>query len=368
METVDRYHHICLTVNSENWKEVWPKEMAFFTRFLRMHAYEINVEEMDLESSLEGLEKGLGLGPQKIVTYEESGKPKLDYFYYVMGEDMSETACLIDLIVFVTEPGQRTQPHPNMYTQGLRGLTLLVDNMEAIYRRGQEMGIEFLSEPVTDNWGDIGEVQYAVVKDAMGNPVELLQTDEVAEPGDGKVLRIFSLNQNTADLEQGLSFHVDGCGVSVAARVEHSGEAFAKANNVGADARATTCFLKGTNPDAKTYYALTQWHDPVTQVNTPDEGYTASYYRMWHWIKGNSDNVQALWDKMKPRMKTAAMDPYTYPSPAPWSDVTMSFFLDQDNVLQEFANHEEGGWAGLEEVRDDPKYSRNFEAKEKWFK
>jgi len=360
MKTIDRLHHVCLTVSSENFEEVWPKELAFFADFLGMNCYKNNILEMDEKLSLQGIEQGLGLGPQTPVIFTDDGRAVLDHFYYIAGEDMSETACLIDLIVFLCEPGQLAQPQPNMYTQGLRGLTLLTDNIDAVYQRGLDMGIEFLSAPTKQDWGSLGEVRFSVAKDAMDNPVELVQTDEVTEPGDGKILRIFSINQNTADLQRTLDFYCDGCGMTVAAEVSHQGEAFAKSVDVSGAARATTCFLKGTNPEAKTYFALTSWDEPALAPFALKDRYTASFYRMWHWVKGHKADVQALWDQMEPKMKQPTMAPYSYPSVRPWSDVTMSFFIDDDGVHQEFANHAEGGWGGLEEMVDHPEFSKRF--------
>ena len=360
MKTIDRLHHVCLTVSSENFEETWPKELAFFADFLGMNCYKNDVSEMDEEISLKGIEQGLGLGPQTPVVYAEDGRAILDHFYYVAGEDMSETACMIDLIVFLCEPGQLTEPQPNLHTQGLRGLTLLTDNIDAVYRRGLDMGIELLSAPTTQDWGSLGEVRYMVAKDAMGNPIELVQTDEITEPGDGRILRIFSINQNTADLDNALEFFRDGCGMSVAARLEHRGEGFATSMGVSGAARATTCLLKGTNPDAKTYFALTSWDEPGLQPFALRERYTASFFRMWHWIRGHKEDVQELWDKMEPKMKKPTMSPYCYPSVRPWSEVTMSFFVDHDGVHQEFANHAEGGWHGLEEMVDHPEFSKQF--------
>lgn len=360
MKTIDRTHHICLTVSSENFEEIWPKELAFFADFLGMATFKISVEEMDPDLVLQGLEEGMNLGPQTPVVYADDGRPIMDHFYYVAGKDLSETACLIDLIVFLCKPGQQTQTQPNMYTAGLRGLTLLADNVDTIYARGLEQGVEFLSEPVSMNWGDIGEVRYLVAKDPMGNAVELVQTDEVAQ-GDGEIIRIFSVNQNTGHLDDMLDFFVDGCGMSMEHRVEIEGEAFAKANGLAGTASATTCFLKGDNPDAKTFFSVTQWHDPVGCSFELKEGYTASYYRMWHWTRGGVEGAQELWDQMEPKMEQPMMAPYTYPSPRPWGDVTMSFFVDKDGAFHEFANHAEGGWDGLGgEVSEDPEFSQQF--------
>ena len=62
MKTIDRLHHVCLTVSSENFEETWPKELAFFADFLRMNTYKIDVREMDEEITLQGLEQGMGTG------------------------------------------------------------------------------------------------------------------------------------------------------------------------------------------------------------------------------------------------------------------------------------------------------------------
>lgn len=363
MKTIDRLHHLCLTVSSENFEENWPKVMGFFTDFLGMTAYRVAVEEMDQDSALKSLEEGMGLGKQVPQVFDEDGHMVLEYFYYLAGEDLSEAATVIDLIVFLTDPGQRTQPHDNLHTLGLRGFTLLVDNVDAIYQRGMEEGREFVCEPKTLDWGSMGEVRYAVVKDPSGNHIELVQTNEVSEPGTGKALRVFSINQNTADLAKALDFYSDDCGMSVEARVEQGGESFAGAMGVSDAAQATTCYLKGSNPDAKTYYALTQWDAPTVAPQVLKEGHTTSYFRMWHWIMGNKAGVQELWDKMEPKMQMAVQAPYTYPSPAPWGEVTMAFFVDQDGVLQEFANHADGTWHGLQEIVDHEDHRDRFTMK-----
>ena len=328
-----------------------------------MTAYEVGVEEMDMEQSLKSLEEGLGLGKQTPRVYDDDGHMVLEYFYYLAGEDLSETACLIDLIVFLTDPGQRTQPHENMHTMGLRSMGLLVDNVDALYERGVTEGHEFLSAPVTLDWGDLGEVRYVVVKDPSGNHIELIQTNEVTELGNGKVLRVFSINQNAVSLEKSLDFYADGCGMSIEAQIELSGEDFTAASGISGDAKATTCFLKGTNPDAKTYFALTEWTSPTVAPQQLKEGYTTGYFRMWHWIMGNTGGVQELWDKMEPKMAMAVNAPFTYPSPKPWGEVTMAFFVDQDGVLQEFANHADGTWKGLGDVLEHEDHQHRFTRK-----
>ena len=89
------------------------------------------------------------------------------------------------------------------------------------------MGVEFLSEPTRQDWGGLGVVRYVVAKDPLGNHVELVETDEIRTPGEGKVIRIFSINQNTADMDSALDLFADGAGMRVLARVEHSGDKFA---------------------------------------------------------------------------------------------------------------------------------------------
>ena len=368
METVDRIHHICLTVSSENWRETWPKEMAFITEFLGMNAYYCATEEFDFETSKWGIEVGMGLGPQEVESYYDDGTPRLDYFFFVAGEDMSSTACMIDLIVFVTNPGQLSHAHPNMHTMGLRSFTVLVDNLDALYQRGIESGYEFLSEPVDADWGDLGQVRFVVVKDVMGNAIELVQTSDVA-PGEGKVKRIYSTNQNTRDIDWALDFYRDGCGMTVEAIVEHSGDEFSQSFAVPNDARATTYYLKGTNPEAKTYFSLTAWEKPTLEKQELEPLHTPSYYRQWFWIEGNKDNVWSLWNKMAPKMPSIGAEPFSYNSMRPWSEATMSFFNDNDGVLQEFANQVCGvpnEWKGLGVLVDDPEFGKNFEPKTKW--
>lgn len=317
MDTVDRVHHLCLTVSSENYKEEWPKELDFFTSFLGMSSYRVPVEHMNTDEAIENMADGLAIGIQEPQVFDENGHPVLEYFYYLRGGDASQHATLIDLIVFLTKPGQNTQPLQNMNDQGFRSITLLVDNVNAIYQRGIDQGIEFITEPVTQNWSGLGEVRFVVVKDPIGNSVELVQTGEVAEPGDGKVLRIYSINKNTADLDKALEFYCDGCGMTVMERVEYEGEDFARSMGFDGSARATTCFLKGTNPEAKTYYALTFWDNPKTAPQVLKEGFTPSYYRMWLWVNGGSDGVQRLFDKMRPKMKVVTGEPRTFKAPPP---------------------------------------------------
>lgn len=360
MRKIDRLHHICLTVTSENFATEWPKMLGFYTDFLRMNAYKVAVEEMDQETSLQSLEDGLGLGKQVPQVFDEDGHMVLEYFYYLAGEDLSETACLIDIIVFLTEPGQLTQPHSNMHTMGLRSFSLLVDNVDAVYERGIAEGHEFVSAPTTQTWGDLGEVRYVVVKDPAGNHVELVQTDEVTDLGDGSPLRIFSINQNTVDMEKALAFYSEGSGMRVEVRAELSGTDFATSTGTPDNASASLCLLKGENTEAKTFYGLTQWHEPVCKTQELADGHTTSYYRMWHWIKGNTEGVQEVWDRMAPQMQVAATPPFVYPSPKPWGDVTMAFFLDNDGVLQEFANHVDGTWRGLEEILDHEDHRDRF--------
>ena len=362
MDTIDRLHHICLTVSSEDLEEGWPRVHNFYTDFLGMNSYRVPTEEMDHEIGLDSMEEGMEVGRQEIVEYDEQGRPRTEYFHYLAGEDMSETACLVDIICYLTKPGQFTQPLTNMNDLGLRGMTLLVDNIDAIYERAVEQGVVTLGEPTSQDWGDLGEVRFVVVKDPAGNPVELVQTNEISSPGDGKVLRIYSINQNTAHLDKMLDFYHEA-GMTLVARVEHESVEYGAGMGFAGSAKATTCYLKGANPEAKTYFAITQWSDPVSQAQILEEGHTPAYYRMWHWIKGDAAGVERMFDKMRPKMARVAQEPFRVVSPKPWDDVTMSFFLNDDEVHQEFANHINDSWKGLQVLVGVDGYDHNFHTK-----
>ena len=60
-------------------------------------------------------------------------------------------------------------------------------------------------------------------------------------------------------------------------------------------------------------------------------------------------------------MKFVAQEPFEVISPKPWDNVTMSFFLDVDDVHQEFANHLNNSWHGLEALLDDEQRKHNFD-------
>ena len=50
MKTIDRMHHVCLTVSSESFEETWPKELAFFADFLRMPLTSVLLQKPITES------------------------------------------------------------------------------------------------------------------------------------------------------------------------------------------------------------------------------------------------------------------------------------------------------------------------------
>ena len=277
METIERIHHVCLTISTDQVDDGWPKAHNFYKHFLGMNSYRVPTEEMDHELAIESMEEGMEVGKQEFVKFDDDGHPITEYFHYLAGEDMSEKACLVDLIILLTKPGQMTQPSEQMNELGL-GMTLLVDNVDAIYNRGVDQGVTFVSEPLTLDWGSLGEVRYVIVRDPLGNPVELVQTNEVTEPGDGKVLRLFSVNQNTNHLDKMLAFYRDGCGMSVDHQVEHEGEDFAKGMGYSGSANATTCFFRGTDKDAKTYFAITQWANPISEQQKLKEGHTRAFF------------------------------------------------------------------------------------------
>ena len=344
MKSIDRVYHICLTVSTDQQEEMYPRLLDFYTNFLKMNAFRIRTEEMRREEVDTGM-AGIGIGEQKPLIDEKTGKEKhLEIFHYVCGEDTSELATLMDFITFTTEPGQMTRPLTAMNLRGLRGMTLLVDDIAAIYARGQDEGIEFISEPVEADWGSLGKVQFAVLRDPMGNPVELVQA-QPSSKGAGKVLRIFSININTADSSESLAFYRDGCGMTVEHEVEFAEENMASAMGVESIA-ATSYYLAGTNPDAQTWLCLTEWASPDLRDIELPEGVTPSWYRMFLWLDSKQD-VHNMFDKMRPSMRRVIGEPFDFYTPPPFEGtITMGMFEDPDTVVQEFAYKE--NWTGLQ--------------------
>ncbi len=347
MKSVDRVYHICLTISTDQQEE-YPRVLEFFTDFLKMNAFRIRTEEMKRDEVEQGFD-GIGIGKQTATVDEKTGKEKhLEIFHYVCGEDTSELATLMDFITFTTEPGQMTSPLDAMNLRGLRGMTLLVDDIAAIHARGQEQGVEFISEPVEADWGPLGQVLFAVVRDPLGNPVELVQTSP-GSAGEGKTLRIFSININTADAGKSLAFYRDGCGMRVEHEVELSGENMAHA--MGVDRmQATSYYLKGSNPHAETWLCLTEWASPGLGVIELPEGRTPSWYRMFLWLDSKED-VHAMFDHMRPNMARVIGEPFDFYTPPPFEGtITMGMFEDPDTVVQEFAYKE--NWTGLQTALD----------------
>ena len=345
---VDRVHHMCLTISTEHPDHVYPDLLAFYTSFVGLRSYRIPTEQLDREKSIQGMED-LGAGKQEVKVDAESGKEvHMGTYYYLCGEDGSKDAALIDFVTFRLEPGQNVEALQSMNGAGLRNVTFLVDNLDELYARGQSEGVEFLSAPAEFEWGGLGRVKYAVMRDPLKNPVEFIQLGE-ASAGQCKVLRVFSLNHNTQDIEKALDFYRDGCGMNVEHVVEHSGREFGIAMGFDGAVTATSYLLKGANKGEETaYFTITDWEDPKTAPQKIPEGYTPAWYRMWFWIEG-SDNVRQLYDDLGPRMKQVSGEPFTFASPEPWGPVTIGFFFDHDDAMMEFACHD-GHWDGMHEV------------------
>ncbi|MDE0432577.1 MAG: hypothetical protein OXH92_01085 [Bryobacterales bacterium] len=345
---VDRVHHMCLTISTEHPDHVYPDLLAFYTSFVGLRSYRIPTEQLDREKSIQGLED-LGAGKQEVKVDAESGEEvHMGTYYYLCGEDASKDAALIDFVTFHLEPGQNVEALQSMNGAGLRNVTFLVDNLDELYARGQSEGVEFLSAPAEFEWGGLGRVKYAVMRDPLKNPIEFIQLGE-ASAGQCKVLRVFSLNHNTQDIEKALDFYRDGCGMNVEHVVEHSGREFGIAMGFDGAVTATSYLLKGANKGEETaYFTITDWEDPKTAPQKIPEGYTPAWYRMWFWIEG-SDNVRQLYDDLGPRMKQVSGEPFTFASPEPWGPVTIGFFFDHDDAMMEFACHD-GHWDGMHEV------------------
>ncbi len=94
---------------------------------------------------------------------------------------------------------------------GLRGLTLFIDNLDALCAKGLTQGHKSVSEPVTLNLAHLGTVRFAVVCDPARNPAELLQIG--AAEGNGDTVRIFSININAGNLIRSLELYCDLLGM-----------------------------------------------------------------------------------------------------------------------------------------------------------
>ena len=354
---VDRVHHMCLTISTEHSDEVFEDLRTFYTDFVGMQSYLVPTEQMDPDKSLQGME-ALGAGKQEIRQDEDTGTEEhMEIFYYLAGEDTSKYAALIDFITFRLDPGQYVEPLEKMNGMGLRNVTLLVDNLDELYSRGKRENANFLSAPVRLDWGGLGTAKFAVLRDPLNNPVELIQFGDSSGQR-CKVLRVFSLNHNTHDIDKALDFYRDGCGMTVEHVVEHSGQDFSSAFAFDELASATSYLLKGENKGEETaYFTITDWANPKVEAQKLPEGYTPAWYRMWFWID-DSQRVRALYDELRPKMKQVTGEPFEFPSPEPWGPVTMGFFYDHDDAMMEFACHD-GHWDGLHEVLESPSGSSN---------
>lgn len=328
MKEIQRLHHINLAVSSLNNTEFYPQCLAFYKDFLGMTGLNLapGIRMLSHDDHVEST-KAFG-------SIMELGDKEMDVaVWFLRGDDASPTASCLDFLSY-NHPYLLTSPPEVAYEAGLRNVTLLVDNVDAIYARGLEQGIQFVSQPVTETLPNLGTVRFVVVIDPVGNQIELIQTDEIAELGAGNVVRLFSENINCIDVEKSLGFYRDVMGMQVITETNLDGASnIGTAMGIGEDISAKTYYLRGHAENAPTYLSLTGWLKPKTIVRERPEGVANSWFRLLLWA-GVEDVVGgSLYQRSKDLVEYVA-PPHHWADDS-WGDSCFGIFYDYDGVLVE---------------------------------
>jgi catechol 2,3-dioxygenase-like lactoylglutathione lyase family enzyme len=318
MAVIERLYHVCLTVRPD--PAAYRREVEFYRDFLGMSFEPVPMSQEGWEQMYAGL---------------GGNEPEGEYdgdVGFLRGQQNRVEDTLIDLVSFRT-PRFETEPSAALNRIGLRGPTLLVDDLDRLHARGVASGIRFLSEPVTAGLPGLGQLRFVVASDPEGCPVELIQSPYPGAQGRGSVERVFSVNINCADLERALELYRDELGMQVRTRVSLAGASgIGRAFGFGPDVQAESCLLTGENQDGATFLNLVEWRRPEPE-GRPDRGEVGNaWFRMCLYV----DDVDALYEGTRDRLRFLA-PPFTFEM-GQYGPTRVVLFLDHDGVLQEYLN------------------------------
>lgn len=120
---------------------------------------------------------------------------------------MLPDGAIVDLIEWV-DPFDASAPYAGLNHTGIAALSLTTTNLDSDVEKLEELGVAFLSEPVTVQ-GDGATVRFVYFKDPDGTLLQLVQTGRSKAPSRSgmNITGIEHINVNTPDLEQALSFY-----------------------------------------------------------------------------------------------------------------------------------------------------------------
>ena len=335
MNEIQRLYYINLAVSSDSPDELLAEVASFYCDFLGMVGVEVPVNE--ISGSYEDQERALAPFGD---LYELDGKNMDVALQFLRGAESGPEATCIDLQRY-RHPTQNTRAAELPFETGLRSPTFLVDDLDAVYRRGLAQGKTFVSEPVSMNLVQLGDVRFGVVIDPAGNRVELLQVGEAA--GDGGVLRIFSININCADVNASLDFYRDVLGMKLETEIdfgEHA--AWGSALGAGNDVQARSFYLRGHQEEAPTYLSLTGWTHPQACKPNRQKGRGNNWFRMCLWA--TADDIDgAIYERCRTHADFLA--PPGRDDSAMFGESCLAVFRDPDGVIQELAYS--SSWQGF---------------------
>ena len=328
MSMIKRVVHICLTVSADTSDEVRPKLLEFYQGTLGMNARALPSNDPDFFTHEQSLEALAPFGDKLVL---KEGEQFHSTVHFLSGHDGNAKSGLVDFITFHTPP-QNVQAPGAFNEAGIRSMALLVDNLAAVYERCVAQGVQFLSEPVAIDMGELGVRQFVVAKDPAGNPVEFI---EEAEPsGEGKVVRIFADNANTLNIDAALDLYVDTLGMHVAHTVEWQASAeVATAFAHPTPISAKTYYLLGSDPEGSTYFAITDWLDPGVASPSQPAGLDNSYYRMLLETHSIAETQTTVYEATKDKVAYLA-PPGVLKSPRGLGSTCLGIF-EFDGLVQE---------------------------------
>jgi catechol 2,3-dioxygenase-like lactoylglutathione lyase family enzyme len=318
MAAIERLYHVCLTVRPD--PAAHRRQLEFYRDFLGMRFEPVPMSQAGWAQMYGGLG---GNEPEGAYDGDVG---------FLRGQQNRVDDTLIDLVSF-RNPRFETEPSAMLNQVGLRGPTLLVDDLDQIHARGVAAGIRFLSEPVTAELPGLGQVRFVIARDPEGGPVELIQVSDPSAEGRGAVERLFSVNINCADLEKALELYRDELGMQVRMRMSlDDASGIGRAFGFGADIRAEGCLLVGEKDDGATFLNLVEWRRPEAVVKPYAPGPGNAWFRMCLY----ADDPDALYERTRTGLRFLA-PPFTFDM-GQYGPTRVALFLDHDGVLQEYLN------------------------------
>jgi len=307
-----------ININCSNIK----KSVEFYSDQIGLHATPITIPE-HLRSTYDPAIK-------KILDLKVDGR--VDFEPYFLGASDAQDTATIDLIQW-NAPKYSGRAYEQLNNLGIARIALLVDDIDAMYRRLVSNGIDCLSEPRTLVADSGDKFRCVAFRDPDGTVMEFVQT--VFPPPAGAKLgarKLFHVNINCSDLKTSIDFYRDTLGMQALLQTGFSGsQDLGELLSLGEPASADVCLLATEEGAEGTLIDLVEWKKPRV-VGTPHKELTNLGMPRMAFL---ADDVDAMHENLSHKGVRFRSDPVTIHFDPPLGKIRAVCFYDPDGTSLE---------------------------------